>query len=267
MFAAEVRYEGPVDISKVAWTVPGRRLTAAAGSITGQRYDDNYDVVHLDPAVPLAVVADGMGDGPGSMLAGRTAVEIFNRSLREAELASAPAALRAAVASAHEGVRRAGRDLTDLTGCTLTAWAAGPPDAEDPAAWIVQLGDSRAYRLRGGLLELLTADHTIAWLGILHSWFAPDSPEARAARYNLTRYAGHPDAPEPDLLNVTLHPGDVYLICTDGISDQLSYERLARVLGSHADPAAATHTLLEDALAEGGADNATAIVIRVEQTV
>jgi PPM family protein phosphatase len=257
-----------VDISKVAWSVPGRRLTAAAGTVTGERYHDNYDVLHLDAAVPLAVVADGMGDGPGSALAGRTAVEVFSRSLREAEIASAPAALRSAVAQAHQEIRAAARDLGDvLTGCTLTAWAAGPPDTDDPAAWIVQLGDSRAYRLRGGLLELLTVDHTIAWLGILHDWFAPDSPEARAARYNLTRYAGHSDRPEPDLLNVTLHPGDIYLLCTDGISDQLSYERLARVLGSHADPAAAVQTLLDDSLTEGGADNATAIVIRVEQTV
>ena len=56
------------------------------------------------------------------------------------------------------------------------------------AAWIVQIGDSRAYRLRAGLLEMLTTDHTIAWLGLLQGWFTPDSPEARAARYRLTRF-------------------------------------------------------------------------------
>lgn len=237
----------------------GRRLTAAAGSVIGERYGDNYDVLHLDPARPLAVVADGMGDGRGSAIAGRTAVDTF---LRAAATPPAPAALRAAVSQIHQEVRRAGRDLAELTGCTLTALVA-----DDAAAWIVQLGDSRAYRLRDGLLELLTTDHTIAWLGLLHGWFTADSPEAHAARYRLTRYAGHPDQPEPDVLNVALRPGDILLLCTDGVPDQLTYEHLTRVLATATDPAEAAHLLLSGTLAAGGADNATAVVIRVEETV
>ncbi|GAA0520281.1 protein phosphatase [Paractinoplanes deccanensis] len=250
-----------MEITKVAWTVTGRRLTAAAGSVMGNRYTDNYDVLHLEPGHPVAVVADGMGDGPGSTVAGHTAVEVF---LREASVSPAPAALRAAVAQAQEAVRRAGSNLPQLTGSTLTAFVAA--DGPEADAWIVQLGDSRAYRLRDGLLDLLTTDHTIAWVGLLHGWFTADSEEAAAARYRLTRYAGHPDAPEPDLLNVTLHPGDVYLLCTDGVSDQLTYERLTRVLSAD-DPAAAVATLLDDSLTAGGDDNATAVVIRVERTV
>ena len=87
------------------------------------------------------------------------------------------------------------------------------------------------------------------------------------ARYRLTRYLGHPDSPEPDVLNVSLHPGDVYLLCTDGVADQLSFERLIQLLGTNPDPAAAVHFLLEDTLAEGGADNASAVVIRVEPAI
>lgn len=251
-------YKEQVEITKVAWTTSGRRLTAAAGSVVGERYDSNYDVVHLDPGGPLAVVADGMGDGPGSTIAGSTAVEVF---VREAAVGDGAAALRAAVFQAQDSVRRAGRTLDQPAGCTLTALVA----TGDASAWIVQLGDSRAYRLRDGLLDLLTVDHTIAWLGVLHGWFAYDSSDARAARYRLTRYAGHPDAPEPDLLNVTLQPGDVYLVCTDGVSDQLTYERLTRVLATE-DPGAAVHTLLDDTLTAGGRDNATAVVIRVERS-
>ena len=257
-----------MEITKVAWTAAGCRLTAAAGTVVGERYRHNYDVVHLDPGRPLAVVADGMGDGPGSTVAGNTAVEVFLRFLREAGATTAPAALRAAVGEAQDAVRRAGSNLDELAGSTLTAFVADRPGSVDegPAAWIVQLGDSRAYRLRDGLLDLLTVDHTIAWVGVLHGWFAADSEEAAAARYRLTRYAGHPDAPEPDLLNVTLRPGDVYLLCTDGVSDQLTYERLTRVLATD-DPAAAAHTLLDDSLTAGGADNASTVVIRVERSV
>jgi PPM family protein phosphatase len=261
-------YEERMEITKVAWNVGGRRLTVAAGSVVGERYQDNYDVVELDPARPVAVLADGMGDGPGSAAAGHTAVDVF---LRELPATYAPAALRRAVAVAQQEVRRAARTLDELTGCTLTAFVTGPepaaPDVAHPGAWIVQIGDSRLYRLRDGLLELLTVDHTIAWLGVLHGWFAHDSAEAHSARYRLTRYVGHPEDPEPDVFNVTLHPGDLYLLCTDGVADQLSYERLTRVLSSVADPADAVNTLLAATLAAGGADNATAVVIRVEVTV
>lgn len=249
-----------IEIRKVAWSAAGRRLTAAAGSVVGDRYRDNYDVVHLDPGRFLAVVADGMGDGPGSAAAGRTAVDVF---VRDVPATCSPAALRVAVDQAQQEVRRAARTLDELTGCTMTAMVA---DAH-AAAWIVQVGDSRAYRLRDGLLELLTTDHTVAWLGLLYGWFTPDSPEARTARYRLTRYLGHPENAEPDILNVTLHPGDVYLLCTDGVTDQLSYERLIQLLGTNPDPAAAAHFLLEDTLDAGGADNATAVVIKVEPTI
>jgi serine/threonine protein phosphatase PrpC len=267
-----------VEITKVAWTVAGRRLTAAAGSVVGNRYDADYDVVHLDAGRPLAVLADGMGAGAGSAAAGRTAVDVFLEHLSEAgraeavqaeagraeagraEAVQAPA-LRGAVVAAEQEVRRAGRTLNELTGCTLVAFVAGSE------AWLVSVGDSRAYRLRNGLLELLTADHTIAWMGLVHGWFAYDSTEARAARYRLTRYVGHPEDPEPDLLSVSLNPGDVYLLCTDGVSDQLSYERINQALSATADPAAAVQTLLSETLAAGGDDNATAVVIRVEQTL
>jgi len=249
-----------MEIQKVAWNEAGRRLTAAAGSVVGNRYGDNYDVVHLDPARALAVVADGMGAGPGSAAAGRTAVDVF---VRDVPKGGAPAALRVAVDQGQQEVHRAARTLDELTGCTMTAFLADT----HAAAWIVQIGDSRAYRLRDGRLELLTTDHTIAWLGLLHGWFTPESAEARTARYRLTRYMGHPDSPEPDVLNVSLRPGDVYLLCTDGVSDQLSYERLTQLLGTNPDPAAAVHFLLEDTLEQGGADNASAVVIRVEPAI
>jgi len=220
--------------------------------VLGGRYRENYDVLHLDDARPVAVVADGMGDGPGSVAAGRTSVEVFVR-----EAAAGPVALRAAVAEVQRAVRAAGSTISGLTGCTLTAFVG-----DEDGAWLVQLGDSRVYRLRGGLLELLTVDHTVAWLGVLHGWFAHDSAEARAARYRLTRYCGHPDLPEPDLMHVSLRPGDVFLLCTDGVSDQLPYERMARVLQTATDPAAAVRELLSDPLPTGD-DNATAVIIRV----
>src|SRR6266545_618199 len=95
-------------------------------------------------------------------------------------------------------------------------------------------------------------------------WYPADSPQAAAARYRLHRYVGHPDAPEPDVLNVALRPGDVLCVCTDGLADQVSYQRLGQVLGSGRHPEEMVAVLLADTLAAGGRDNATLAVVRVD---
>ena len=229
----------------------------AGASVTGRRYSDNFDVLHLREAPLLAVVADGMGDGEGSRVAGRTGTGVFVDRLPAGDAIDA-AALRAAVARAQAEVGEAGRRIGGLTGCTLTALVAA-----GTALWIVHLGDSRAYRLRDGLLELLTTDHTMAWLGAVNGWYAFDSPEAHAARYQLTRYLGHSAHPEPDVLNLAPRPGDVLLLCSDGVAEQVPYERIREVLASSASPAGQVGRLLADADAAGGRDNATAVVVQV----
>jgi len=243
-----------MDITSVA----GPAFTAAAGTVTGHHYGANYDAHHLDPALPLAVLADGMGDGPGSAFASRTAVDRLTQKIRDATAPHAPAALRAAVASIHDDVRDFARTHPGLTGCTLTAMVP----VAGGEAWLIQIGDSRAYRLRNGLLELLTVDHTAAWLGLLHGCFHHDSAAARSARYRLTRYLGHPDAPTPDILNESPRPADTYLLCTDGVSDQLTYNQLRDALQTAPTPADAARTILAATLTAGGADNATAIVVK-----
>ncbi|RZU74307.1 serine/threonine protein phosphatase PrpC [Micromonospora kangleipakensis] len=244
-------------------TVGRVTLEIAAGSVVGHRYPENFDVLHVDPELPIAAVADGMGAGEGSRVAGRTAMETLVEQLREGWPGVGPRELRAATAAAQTRVRQAGAGLAELTGCTMTALVA-EPDGEQ--AWIVQLGDSRAYRLHGGLLELLTVDHTMAWLGLLHGWWPATSPEAARARYQLLRYVGHRDRPDADLLAVPLRPGDTWLLCTDGVSDQLDYHRLRDLLADR-DPARAARALLAATLAAGGDDNATAVIVRVHPAI
>ncbi|WP_410566989.1 PP2C family protein-serine/threonine phosphatase [Amycolatopsis sp. cmx-4-61] len=234
---------------------------AAADSVVGRRYSDNFDVVHLTQEPLLAVVADGMGDGEGSRAAGRTAVDVFVDRIRpalDALDALDATALRAAVAEAQVQVGAAGRRIGRLTGCTLTALAASPG-----GLWLVQIGDSRGYRLRDGLLEQLTSDHTMAWLGAVNGWYAFDSPEAHSARYQLTRYVGHSAHPEPDVLNIAARPGDVLLLCSDGVTDQVPYARIREVLQWAATPDRQVRQLLADTEKAGGEDNATAVIVQV----
>jgi serine/threonine protein phosphatase PrpC len=234
-------------------------LSVAGGTHVGRRYRANFDVLYLRDDPPLVVVADGMGDSPASAVASRTAVDVFVAAVLAAGRPPDPGKLRAAVARAHREVAAAGAQVAGLAGCTLAALL--PTSLGD--AWIVALGDCRVYRYRAGLLELLTVDHTRAWYGALYGWYPPGSPEAAADRYRLHRYVGHPEAPEPDVLNVALYPGDVLCVCSDGLAEQVSYHRLAEVLGSAAEPGDQVSALLDDALAAGGRDNATLAVLRI----
>jgi serine/threonine protein phosphatase PrpC len=233
----------------------GLRVRIAVGTDVGRRYRDNFDVAHIGTAPPCAAVADGMGDSRGSAAAGRIAMAMFVDAI-SVPGAVGPAGLRAAVASIQTRVNVEGRRLGELTGCTLSALVL-----DDTGGWIVQVGDSRVYRLRDGLLELLTVDHTAAWLGAVYGWYPADSPQAAAARYRLTRYIGHPAHPEPDILHVAPRPGDVLCVCTDGIAEQLSYELLGRRLGSGSDPTAMVDAIVSDARQAGGSDNATAAIV------
>ncbi|MGH3715079.1 MAG: PP2C family protein-serine/threonine phosphatase [Micromonosporaceae bacterium] len=231
-------------------------VRVAADTDIGLRYQANFDTLYVDPDQMLIVIADGMGGGEGSAVASRTAVEVFAEEVGSA--VPGPTSLRAAVGEAQRRVRAEGERLGELTGCTLTALVGG--DAGD--AWIVQVGDSRAHRLRNGLLELLTVDHTEAWLAAVYGWYPSGSPQAAAARYRLTRYVGHPEQPEPDILNVALRPGDTYCVCSDGLADHITYQRLREAMGLP--PEEAVPALLTVAEQAGGLDNATVAVLTVE---
>lgn len=233
------------------------RFEAAAGSEVGHRYTANFDVLHLTTEPLLAVVADGMGDSRGSALAGRATMDTVVAGL-VGDIT--PDLIRTVVARAQDTVAEIGHQDVGLAGCTLTALTG---DAD--GLWIVQLGDSRVYRLRGSMLELLTVDHTMAWLGAVHGWYPFDSPQAKTARYHLTRFVGHPDRPAPDVLSVVPSAGDVYLLCTDGVAEQVEYARIAESLATRA-PERAVRELLDAADAAGGQDNATAVVVTASRS-
>lgn len=222
-----------------------------SGTQLGNFYDENYDVLLAEEN--LLVVVDGMGAGDGSRFAGRTTMKVLEQ-LRTGTLDADR--LRTVVAEAQRQVLAWGHP--GLAGCTLAALRV-----DGDRAWLASLGDSRIYRWRNGLLEQLTVDHTEAWLGAVNGWWPADSPQAKTARYHLLRFVGHPDAPEPDVANVTLRPGDVYMLCTDGIADDVPYRRIADILGSRASAPQMAESLLAAAMDAGGNDNATVAVLQI----
>jgi protein phosphatase len=201
-----------------------------------------------------ALVADGVfavADGMGGHAAGDIASELAVSALRRLadrqdrtpqdvhdEIARANADI---LASAVEHPVRTGMGTT-LTGISLV-------HDEGAERWAVfNVGDSRVYRFAGGLLTQLTVDHT-----------APESVTRR--RGVITRALGTRPAPDADLWVMSPVPGERFVVCSDGLSLELSDEEIAAVLRSEPDAQTAADLLVHRAVLAGGRDNVTAVVV------
>jgi protein phosphatase len=173
----------------------------------------------------------------------------------------AVATLLAAVTSANERIRERAAREPELTrmGTTLVALLF---DGVAGGA-IVHVGDSRAYRLRDGQLELLTSDHTIVNDLLRNNDISEAEAKAHPYRHVLTRALGVERDVRPDVRSLDVRPGDVYVICSDGISGMLPSAEIQQTLIAHQDdPNALCQKLIEAANRAGGKDNATAIAVR-----
>ncbi len=210
----------------------------------------------------IAVVADGVGGQPGGAFASRLAVaRILDSDALTA--AAAPAErLAAACAEANAALREAQQTHAGYEDMATTVVALL---AQAEQAAILHAGDSRCYRWRGGVLTLLTRDHTVA------EQMVEDGPIPAAAagrtpyQHILTRALGLDDSFEHTLIDSRLAPGDVYLLCSDGLSKPLADSELAAVLAEQTD-AAAVEALIEAANDAGGPDNISVILIRCVET-
>ncbi len=146
-------------------------------------------------------------------------------------------------------------------GTTITAAIVS---AESEEVAIGHVGDSRAYRLRGGKLERLTRDHSLVEemrrKGQLTEAQAEDHPQ----RSIITRALGPEPEVEVDVQTVPAGPGDVFLLCSDGLTTMLGEEQIARVLGGATSMDAAVRALVDEANRAGGRDNITALGFRLE---
>ena len=267
-------------------------LVYSSGTSVGRVRSENQDAaatalfdVHDDQAhgIPLGMflVADGMGGEArgelASRIAARTVVAEMTRNYvlpliagpaaraiedaPELGMDEPPAerlsrALARAVEAANRQVRNLARKLEQTTGTTMTALAI-----YGTRAAVAHVGDSRAYVLRGDRMVQLTDDHSV--LARLQAMDHPllSDPEIFVPRSMLYRSLGQEDDNGPDTLDFTLAPGDRFLICSDGLWDDLDPQLIARCLAEATDPQDCCETLIAHANAAGGADNSTAVVI------
>jgi serine/threonine protein phosphatase PrpC len=227
---------------------------------TGRQRNANEDSLFTN--APLFVVADGMGGAQAGEVASKAAVESF-----AGELPAVPPErmLEETIESANRTIHELARKDPGLAGMGTTTTAA-IVDLEAEEVAIGHVGDSRAYRFRGGELEQLTRDHSLVEemrrKGQLTDAQAEDHPQ----RSIITRALGPEPEVQVDLQTVPAQDGDVFLICSDGLTTMLDDEAIARLLARATSLEAGVRALVDEANRAGGRDNITVVAFRVEDT-
>jgi protein phosphatase len=254
------------------------RSAAAWATDTGPRRGDNEDsclILELEMMAAgmrqptgLYAVADGAGGHAGGEVASRVALEVIGAHLASSQFAQVArgelsglsevrSQVEAAIAEANAALRRLrqerGQDM--LTTLTLAVLLARQ-------ALIAHVGDSRAYLLRGGELQQLTLDHTPAARLAAQGQPASGQTRGHGDLHRLDRALGQADAVEADFSELALQPGDLLLLCSDGLHGQVSEGQIRRVISETPDLHAACQALVAAANAAGGKDNVTVILAR-----
>jgi protein phosphatase len=240
-------------------------LRAAARSDIGRRRKANEDCYTLEADLGIYLVADGMGGHTAGQVASQLAAEGAVAALRTLASASASLAekLRFAVAAANREIFEAARAKPELAGMgtTLVALLAG---GERIA--LAHVGDSRAYLIRAGRIRQLTDDHSLVAELVRRREITESAARGHPHRHVLTRALGVRSAVEPDLAELTPVEGDVFALCSDGLTGLVKDEEIAEVVADNEDLDAACAALVELANERGGEDNITVLLARCEKT-
>jgi protein phosphatase len=234
----------------------------------GRVREVNEDRWFADPHQGLYLVADGIGGAVGGGLASQIVAEVLPRLLRQklegiedfADLATRRQVL-AALVQLSDRLRDESRTSMGFNGIGSTVVLALVRDLQGVVA---HMGDSRAYLLRGGQLEQLTKDHTLAQLLIDRGEMTLDEANTHPDLGQLTRYVGMGAESLPEAKCVALAPGDRLLLCSDGLSRMLSHRQILDVLSQQPIPDQACRHLIAAANQAGGSDNITAVVVTLE---
>jgi protein phosphatase len=206
----------------------------------------------------LAVVTDGMGGAPGGEVASAVAAALVESAFTKRSIDELTAATRAA----NRAIWDRASVEPDLEGMGTTLCAIGLLENDQLA--VVNVGDSRVYRLRAGSLWQLTDDHSISAEMMRRGEISKDEASAHPHRHVLTRALGVGPSVEVDATIHSVTDGDRYLVCTDGLFNELLEDEMASLLVTD-DLAGAARGLVELAVARGGNDNVSAVVAEVRK--
>jgi protein phosphatase len=207
----------------------------------------------------LFLVADGMGAHAVGELASKLATDFIPHTYQKYASQGAGSALRRAFAEANATIHQRGQQNREFEGMGTTSTAVA---LRKEGAWIAHVGDSRAYRIRGGYIEQLSYDHSLQWeLARRHQ---VDPGEIKEIPSNvIVRSLGPESAVQVDVEGPhPILPGDFYLVCSDGLSNQMSDQELGAIT-SALPLEEAGQFLVDLANLRGGPDNITVVLVRL----
>jgi protein phosphatase len=231
---------------------------ASALTDTGRRRPQNEDTFVCDP--PLYAVADGVGGAQAGEIASRLAATALEERARDA---LGEETLVTLLQAANERIYRHALEDPTAAGMGTVVTALLVDEASGRVA-IGHVGDSRAYRLRDGVLEQLTADHSLVGELVRAGQLSAEEAEQHPHRSVITRAVGTEPSLEVETLSVETAPGDLYLICSDGLTDIVRDAEIAElILAAGKDPDAAAEALVDAANRNGGIDNITVVLFEI----
>jgi PPM family protein phosphatase len=234
----------------------------------------NEDAFGIQSEEGIFIVCDGMGGGAAGEVASSLAVEAFLAQMAETRLGSSPdadvvtEALRDAIREANGQVLQRSRLSAEFhgMGTTLVAlWVrrARVEGSVRRAAWVAHAGDSRCYRWREGTLEQLTVDHSLVEQQVRMGQMTPEEAERSNMRHVITRAVGVEARLESDISITDVQPGDVFLLCSDGLTREVTDARIAELIRNERQVEDASRALITEARNNGGNDNITCLLVRV----
>jgi len=225
---------------------------------TGRRRRRNEDSFVLEP--PLFAVADGMGGAQAGEVASRLAAAAF-REFRDADDLAPEERVDALVQEANRRIYARSREDANATGMGTTITAAL---LEGERVAIGHVGDSRAYRIRGDDLEQLTQDHSLVADLMRSGRLTQEEADTHPQRSVITRALGTDPEVDVDTFAVGLEPGDVFLLCSDGLTTMVQDEEILRLVHESDSLERAAKALVKAANKRGGEDNVTVVLFRVD---
>ena len=239
-------------------------LRSAASTHVGMRRQANEDRYAIVPELGLYLVADGMGGHKAGQVASHLAAEGAIRAIDALQGASVSLAerLRHAVACVNRETFTAAQAKPELSGMGTTF--VGMLFGGERLA-LAHVGDSRAYLLRQGRLRGLTDDHSIVGELLRRHEISEEDAARHPHRHVLTRALGVRPRTEPDLAEMTPQEGDVFILCSDGLTGHVDDEEIAARVASEDDLEVAGQGLVDAANRAGGKDNITVLLVRYEK--
>jgi protein phosphatase len=241
--------------------------TAAAITDRGRKRSSNEDAFAFSVEDGVYVVCDGMGGAAAGEIASSLAVDEVMRLLtdqgqdgngRHSEL---PEAAEKAILAANDLIYSRAQRNNRLSGMGTTLVAL---TVKDRHAWVLNIGDSRCYRLRKGLLEQITIDHSLVEEQVRMGRMSRAEALRSPLKNVITRALGTQREVTPDVFELEAEPGDLFLLCSDGLTRELSDPFIHTLLTPAVSLEDLCASLVNAAKKAGGHDNITCLLVRAE---